>query len=79
MHPANFIPYDAQGNCEVTVQTGLECCGYKAGAFLKKDDVVCKIDSVTSDGALSVHTVDRMWTSSPSGAWPISRVDIQFW
>ena len=79
VHPANFIPYDAQGNCEVTVQTGLECCGYKAGAFLKKDDVVCTIDSVTSDGALSVHTVDRMWKPSPGGAWSISNADIKFW
>ena len=79
MHPANFISYDAHGNCEVTVQAGLECCGYKAGTFLKKDDVVCTIDSVTSDGALSVRNVDRMWKPSPGSAWSISNDDIKFW
>ena len=78
-HPANFVQYDSRGNLEMDVQQGLEGCGYKPGVLLKKDGVVCKIDSVATDGALCVHPVDRSWNTNPEAAWSISRLDIKLW
>ena len=77
--PANFIQYDSDGKLVMNVADGLETLGLKPGAFLKKDDVVCTIVSVTSDGALCVHPVDRSWKPNPNGAWSISYDDSKLW
>ena len=77
--PANFVQYDSDGKLAMNVVDGLETWGFKPGAFLKKDDDVCTIVSVTSDGAMCVQPVDRSWKPNPSGAWSISHDDSKWW